>query len=58
VPSSAARPADEDSLNLLSVAGLPLLKRALPGIGAVAGLVLLFALRSRRKRRQARATSL
>jgi carbon monoxide dehydrogenase subunit G len=56
-PSAAARPADEDSLNLLAVAGLPLLKRALPGIGALAGLVLLFALRSRRKRRRARATS-
>jgi carbon monoxide dehydrogenase subunit G len=56
-PSSAARPADEDSLNLLAVAGLPLLKRALPGIGALAGLVLLFALRSRRKRRRARAAS-
>jgi carbon monoxide dehydrogenase subunit G len=56
-PSPAARPADEDSLNLLAVAGLPLLKRALPGIGALAGLVLLFALRSRRKRRRARAAS-
>jgi carbon monoxide dehydrogenase subunit G len=56
-PSSAARPADEDSLNLLAVAGLPLLKRALPGIGVLAGLVLLFALRSGRKRRRARAAS-
>jgi carbon monoxide dehydrogenase subunit G len=56
-PSVAARPADEDSLNLLAVAGLPLLKRALPGIGALAGLALLFALRSRRKRRRARAAS-
>ena len=52
---SHTRPADEDSIDLLSVAGLPLLKRALPGIGILVGLLLLLGLRSRRKRRRARA---
>ncbi|MDX6396240.1 MAG: hypothetical protein QOJ73_7303 [Streptosporangiaceae bacterium] len=55
LPPPAARPADEDSIDLLSVAGLPVLKRALPGVGILVGLLLLLGLRSRRKRRRARA---
>jgi carbon monoxide dehydrogenase subunit G len=55
LPPPAARPADEDSIDLLSVAGLPVLKRALPGIGILVGLLFLLGLRSRRKRRRARA---
>jgi carbon monoxide dehydrogenase subunit G len=55
LPPSAARPADEDSIDLLSVAGLPVLKRALPGIGILVGLLFLLGLRSRRKRRRGRA---
>ncbi len=55
-PPPAARPADEDSIDLLSVAGMPLLKRALPGVGILVGLLFLLGLRSRRKRRRARAT--
>jgi Bacterial RNA polymerase, alpha chain C terminal domain len=54
-PPPAARPADEDAIDLLSVAGLPVLKRALPGVGILVGLLLLLGLRSRRKRRRARA---
>ena len=55
LPPPAARPADEDSIDLLSVAGMPVLKRALPGVGILVGLLLLLGLRSRRKRRRARA---
>ncbi len=54
-PPPAARPADEDAIDLLSVAGLPVLKRVLPGVGILVGLLLLLRLRSRRKRRRARA---
>jgi carbon monoxide dehydrogenase subunit G len=54
-PPPAARAADEDAIDLLSVAGLPVLKRALPGVGILVGLLLLLGLRSRRKRRRARA---
>src|SRR5262249_29489251 len=47
----AARPPDEDAIDLLSVAGFPVLKRALPVIGAVVLLLLVIAgLRGRRRR--------
>src|SRR5262252_9405706 len=42
----AARPPDEDAIDLLSVAGFPVLKRALPVLAAVAVLLLvIFGLR-------------
>jgi len=49
-PRAAVRPAEADSLNLLKVAGLPVLKRALP---VLAGLTaaLLIAMRRRMRRR-------
>ena len=46
----AARPPDEDAIDLLSVAGFPVLKRALPVIGVV--LVLLLVILGRRSRRR------
>src|SRR5262245_15920892 len=48
----AARPPDEDAIDLLSVAGFPVLKRALPAAGVVAALVLLLLLGRRRRRRR------
>ena len=49
-----ARPPDEDAIDLLSVAGFPVLKRALPAVGVVALLVmLLLGARRRRRRRTA-----
>jgi carbon monoxide dehydrogenase subunit G len=50
-PPQAARPPDEDAIDLLSVAGLPVLKRVLPAAGVVAVLVLLLLLGRRRRRR-------
>jgi carbon monoxide dehydrogenase subunit G len=51
LPPQGVRPPDEDALDLLSVAGLPVLKRALPAIGvAVVGVVLFSVLRRRRRR--------
>jgi carbon monoxide dehydrogenase subunit G len=47
----AARPPDEDAIDLLSVAGFPVLKRALPVLGAVT-VVLLVILGIRRTRRR------
>jgi hypothetical protein len=47
----AARPPDEDAIDLLSVAGFPVLKRALPVAGAVL-VLLLVILGLRRKRRR------
>ena len=47
----AARPPDEDAIDLLSVAGFPVLKRALPVAGAVLVLLLLIlGIRSKRRR--------
>ena len=46
----AARPPDEDAIDLLSVAGFPVLKRALPVVGVV--LVLLLVILGRRSRRR------
>ena len=51
-PSLAARPPDEDAIDLLSVAGFPVLKRALPAVGVVAAFVLLLMLGRRRRRRR------
>src|SRR5215471_17020426 len=46
----AARPPDEDAIDLLSVAGFPVLKRALPVLAAVAILLLvIFGLRRGRR---------
>jgi carbon monoxide dehydrogenase subunit G len=51
LPPQGARPPDEDALDLLSVAGLPLLKRALPAIGVALFGAVLFGLLRRRRRR-------
>jgi len=48
-----ARPPDEDAIDLLSVAGFPVLKRALPVAGAVVALLLVMLGRRRRGRRRA-----
>jgi carbon monoxide dehydrogenase subunit G len=51
LPWLGARPANEDALDLLSVAGLPVLKRVLPLLGfAVFGAILFGLLRRRRTR--------
>src|SRR5215470_16578069 len=47
-----ARPPDEDAIDLLSVAGFPVLKRALPAVGVVAAFVLPLLLGRRRRRRR------
>jgi carbon monoxide dehydrogenase subunit G len=52
LPPRGARPQDEDALDLLSVAGLPLLKRAAP----VAGLLIVAAVLFRIVRRRRRAS--
>ena len=45
-----ARPPDEDAIDLFSVAGFPVLKRALPVLAAVAVLLLvIFGLRRGRR---------
>jgi carbon monoxide dehydrogenase subunit G len=49
----AARPPGEDAIDLLGVAGFPVLKRALPVIGALAALLLVL-LRARGRRRSRR----
>ena len=51
---AAARPPDEDAIDLLSVAGLPVLKRAIPVLGGLLGAVAIaIALRIRLRRRRA-----
>jgi hypothetical protein len=46
-----ARPPGEDAIDLLSVAGIPVLKRALPVVGVVLVLLLLIlGIRGRRRR--------
>ena len=52
-PPQAARPPDEDAIDLLSVAGFPVLKRALPAVGVIAVLVMLLLLGRRRRRQRA-----
>jgi carbon monoxide dehydrogenase subunit G len=54
-PAAAGRPADQDAIDLLGVAGVPVLKRALPAAGVLVGLLLALVLWSRRKRRRAAA---
>jgi carbon monoxide dehydrogenase subunit G len=49
-PPQDVRPPDEDALDLLSVAGLPVLKRALPVFGFALFVVLLMAVLRRRRR--------
>jgi carbon monoxide dehydrogenase subunit G len=51
-----ARPPDEDAIDLLSVAGFPVLKRALPVVAAVVAL-LLVVLGARRRARRGRASA-
>ncbi len=51
LPPQGARPPDEDALDLLSVAGLPLLKRVLPAVGVALFGAVLFGLLRRRRRR-------
>lgn len=53
-PPRAARPPDEDAIDLLSVVGFPVLKRALP-VGVVAAVVITVLLLGRRHRRRRRA---
>jgi len=50
LPPREARPPDEDALDLLSVAGLPVLKRALPVIGFALFAAVLFRVLRRRRR--------
>ena len=52
-PPQAARPPDEDAIDLLSVAGFPVLKRALPAVGVVVALIMLLMLGRRRRRQRA-----
>jgi carbon monoxide dehydrogenase subunit G len=50
-PRAAASPADDDAIDLLSVAGLPVLKRVAPVAAALAAVVVIvLRLRSRRRR--------
>jgi carbon monoxide dehydrogenase subunit G len=50
-PPRGARPPDEDAIDLLSVAGFPVLKRALPVVGVVVVLLLIVLGIRRRARR-------
>ena len=54
-PPQAARPPDEDAIDLLSVAGFPVLKRLLPVAGVIAVFVMLLLLGRRHRRRGAGA---
>ena len=50
-----ARPPDEDAIDLLSVAGFPVLKRVLPAVGVLVALLLVvLGVRRRGRRRAAR----
>jgi hypothetical protein len=51
--AAASAPADDGAIDLLSVAGLPVLKRAIPVVAALAAAALI-VLRIRIKRRRAR----
>jgi carbon monoxide dehydrogenase subunit G len=54
LPPRSARPQDEDALDLLSVAGLPLLKRFAPVLGLLVVVGVVFRI-VRRRRRTSRA---
>jgi carbon monoxide dehydrogenase subunit G len=56
-PPHTARPPDEDAIDLLSVAGFPVLKRALPIAGAALALLLILLRARRRHHRRARASA-
>jgi carbon monoxide dehydrogenase subunit G len=56
-PPQAARPPDEDAIDLLSVAGFPVLKRALPIAGASVVLLLILLRARRRHHRRAGASA-
>jgi carbon monoxide dehydrogenase subunit G len=49
----AVRPPDEDAIDLLSVAGFPVLKRALPAAGLLLAFLVAFLRVRRRRRRRA-----
>jgi carbon monoxide dehydrogenase subunit G len=51
VPAGVGRSSDDDAINLLSVAGAPVLKRAIPVVAAVAAAAVI-VLRIRGKRRR------
>jgi carbon monoxide dehydrogenase subunit G len=51
VPAGGGRSSDDDAINLLSVAGAPVLKRAIPVVAAVAAAAVI-VLRIRGKRRR------
>jgi len=53
VPSYAGSPPDDDAIDLLSVAGAPVLKRAIPVVAALAAAAVI-VLRIRGKRRRSR----
>jgi carbon monoxide dehydrogenase subunit G len=54
VPSDAGRSSDDDAIDLLSVAGAPVLKRAIPVVAAIAAAaVIVLRIRGRRKRARA-----
>ena len=55
-PPLTARPPDEDAIDLLSVAGFPVLRRVLPIAGAVAVLLLVLLGARRRHHRRASAS--
>ena len=57
VMQQTGRPPDEDAIDLLSVAGFPVHKRALPAVGVVAAFVLLLMLGRRRRRRRGSGTA-
>ena len=57
VMQQTGRPPDEDAIDLLSVAGFPVLTRALPAVGVVAAFVLLLMLGRRRRRRRGSGTA-
>jgi carbon monoxide dehydrogenase subunit G len=50
LPPRGARPQDEDALDLLSVAGLPLLKRIAPAVGFLLVATVVFRIVRRRRR--------
>jgi carbon monoxide dehydrogenase subunit G len=52
-PASSARPSDDDAIDLLGVAGLPVLKRAIPVAAAALAAAAVIALRIRSKHKRA-----
>ena len=52
-PASSTRPSDDDAIDLLGVAGLPVLKRAIPVAAAALAAAAVIALRIRSKHKRA-----